>query len=402
MPLVLALNPGSNSLKFEVIEVAADQRYASAGRKLVSGSVENIGKLPELQLLAGREVERKESVDARDFAEACRAAESWLGKNKPQEIAHVDLIAIRVVHGADKFDRAVIWNKQVEGAVRELEELAPLHNKSSLEVAQGAREAFRDVPIAATFDTAFHRTIPDHTGLYAIPLELSEKYRIRRYGFHGPSHRYQLERYAQVKGREPEELNLVTTHLEGGSSATAIQKGKSIDNTMGFTPLEGLMMGTRSGDVDPSLIEFLCRKENLSVKEVLTLLNKKSGLLGVSGESLDTRVLMKHFDSNPRVRLAMEMFAYRVRKAIGGYLALLGGANAVIFGGGIGEDTPWVRERVSEGLAWCGLKLDSARNRETVLKEGRISTDDSSLEAYVMPVEEGLQIAHECVKAMQA
>ena len=400
MPRVLAFNPGSNSLKFEVIDVADDQRFASEGKKLVSGSIEDIGKKSQLQVFAGREVESKEAVDAGDFSRACHAAAEWMRKHKSGEVESIDLIAIRVVHGADRYDRAVMLDEQVERTIQELEELAPLHNKNSLLVARGAREAFgRNIPAALTFDTAFHRSIPEYAALYAIPRELSEKHKIRRYGFHGPSHRYQMEHYARVKGRQIDSLNLVTTHLESGCSATAIRQGKSIDNTMGLTPLEGLMMGTRSGDVDPSLIEFLERKEKIDTSEVMTLLNKKSGLLGVSGESLDTRVLMKKIDSNPQVRLAMEMFAYRVRKAVGAYLAALGGADAVIFGGGIGEDTPWVRERVCEGLEWCGLRLDAKRNQEVIYKEGRISTDDSTLEAYVIPVEEGLQIAHECAIA---
>jgi acetate kinase len=262
------------------------------------------------------------------------------------------------------------------------------------------RKRLPNAPIYGVFDTAFHRTIPDHAALYAIPFELSEKHLIRRYGFHGTSHRYMLGRYAQLAEKPINECTLVTMHLESGCSVTAIRNGRSIDNTMGMTPLEGLMMGTRSGDGDPSLIPFLMREEQLEVDEVMTMLNKKSGLLGVSGESLDTRVLMEHYDTNPRVRLAMEMFSYRVLKAVGAHLAALGGADAVIFGGGIAENTRLVRSRIADGLRWCGLELDPQANDILIDIEGRLSTEDSPLQAWVIPVEEGLQIAHECCHAI--
>jgi acetate kinase len=258
------------------------------------------------------------------------------------------------------------------------------------------------VPIYGVFDTAFHRTIPDHAALYAIPLELSQKHLIRRYGFHGISHRYLLERYAHLAARPVTECNLVTMHLESGCSVTAIRNGKSIDNTMGFTPLEGLMMGTRSGDVDPAIIPFLIREEHMKLDEVMTLLNRKSGLLGVSGESLDTRVLMQHYDTVPRVNLAMEMFSYRVRKAVGAGLAALGRADAVIFGGGIAENTVLVRNRVGEGLRCFGLEIDPVANETLIDIEGRLSTLESPLQAWVILVEEGLQIAHECARAQLA
>ena len=229
-----------------------------------------------------------------------------------------------------------------------------------------------------------------------LPRDLADKHRIRRYGFHGISHRYLLERYAHLVGKTPAACNVVSLHLESGCSATAVREGKSIDNTMGLTPLEGLMMGTRSGDVDPSLIPLLMREEGMQIDEVMTLLNKKSGLLGVSGESPDTRILMEHYDSNPRAKLAMDMFAYRVRKAVGSLLAALGSTEAIIFGGGIGENTKFVREQVCAGLFSSGLEIDAEANARLIDIEGKLSTETSRIAAWVIPTEEGMQIAHQC------
>jgi acetate kinase len=249
-----------------------------------------------------------------------------------------------------------------------------LHNKSSIEVLPPLREKLRGLRIYGVFDTAFHRTIPEHAALYAIPLDLAKRHQIRRYGFHGISHRYLLERYAFLAGKEPNECNIVSTHLESRCSVTAVYQGKSVDNTMGLTPLEGLMMGTRSGEVDPSLIPFLMQEEKMSVDEVMTLLNKKSGLLGVSGDSLDTRTLMKHYESDPRVKLAIHMFACRVRKAVGAYFAALGCGEALIFGGGIAENNRLVRQYVCEGLCSFGLEMDHHANETLIDIEGRLST----------------------------
>jgi acetate kinase len=275
-----------------------------------------------------------------------------------------------------------------------------LHNKSSLELIEPIRHKLGEVPLYAVFDTAFHRTIPDVAGLYAIPNDLAEKHGIRRFGFHGTSHRYMLERAARLLGKAPQEVNLVTMHLESGCSATAIARGKSVDNTMGFTPLEGLMMGTRSGDVDPSLIPFLAREEHQEIDEVMTMLNKKSGLFGISEKSLDTRVLMQVYGKDPKVTLAMDMFSYRVSKAVGAYLCVLGGADAIVFGGGISENTPLIRERVCASLRWCGLEIDTVKNQTLIDAEGKLSSDRSRLQALVVLTEEGLQIAHECSRAL--
>jgi acetate kinase len=255
-----------------------------------------------------------------------------------------------------------------------------------------------DVPAVAVFDTGFHRTLPDRASIYAIPWELTRRYGIRRYGFHGISHNYLMLRYAELTRTPVEQTNIISLHLEGGSSATAVVAGKSIDTSMGFTPLEGLVMGTRSGDVDPALVAFLALQEKVDVRVVEEWLNKKSGLLGVSGRSQDTRVLVQHAAEDERTELALDIFAYRVRKYIGAYLAATGGVAAVVFGGGIGENTPDVRRRICAGLEWLGLEFDPERNAATVDREGKITRDGSRLEAYVIPTKEALMIAHEALR----
>jgi acetate kinase len=396
---VLVMNPGGNSLKAEVISCSSTQQLASEGRKLVSVILEGIGKTPCLSVLQGKETVHTEPMEAKDYGEAAASMLCWLEEEKRIAPRDIQCVGVRVVHGGRRFTKAARITAEVEHEIFEFERLAPLHNKNSLELLGPIRRRLRDTPLYAVFDTAFHRTIPDVASLYAIPADVAEKHDIRRFGFHGTSHRYMLERAAQLLGKHPQELHLVTLHLENGCSATAIAKGKSVDNTMGFTPLEGLMMGTRSGDVDPALIPFLMREEQMKVDEVMTLLNKQSGLLGISEKSLDTRVLMKEYGKDPRVTLAMDMFSYRVVKAVGAYVCALGGADAIVFGGGISENTPLVRERVCASLRWCGLEMDTEKNSTLIDREGELSTDGSGLKAIVVLTEEGLQIAHECIEA---
>jgi len=304
-----------------------------------------------------------------------------------------------VVHGGDRFTAPMRIDDEVIAGIEALKELAPLHNQPAVSVIRASRNKL-GIPMVAVFDTVFHRTIPDRAKFYAIPPDLAERHKIYRYGFHGISHQYLTQRYAQIVGKFNESVNIITLHLESGCSTTAIQAGKSIDTSMGFTPLEGLMMGKRSGDIDPAIVGYLARKEKVEVSEVEEWLNKKSGLLGLSGVSHDTRELMQQLD-NERVRIAMEVFCYRIRKYIGAYLAVLNGAEAIIFGGGISENTAFVREQVCEGFEWCGLKLDRDRNQKTIDCEGRISTDDSRLHAYVIPAEEGLMIAQEAMRCIR-
>ncbi|HZP07494.1 MAG TPA: acetate/propionate family kinase [Terracidiphilus sp.] len=404
---ILVFNPGSNSLKAGLVACGEKQSSASEGQKLVEVILEGIGKEPKLSVYEGKKIASTTPVPAENFREAAQSILTWLDEQVREEhsdwsLGSVKGVGVRVVHGGGNFTKPTEITEKVGQQIVALGKWAPLHNQHSAEILAPLRSRFAHVPIYAVFDTTFHRTIPLKAALYGIPYELSRKHAIRRYGFHGISHRYLLERYAKIVGKQPSELNLVTTHLESGCSITAIARGQSVDNTMGLTPLEGLMMGTRCGDVDPALIPFLAKAEHLEIEQVMTLLEKQSGLLGVSGKSLDTRVLMRDYDTNSRVQLAMEMFAYRVVKAIGAHLAALGGAHAVIFGGGIAENTPLVRERVCEALRWCGLEMHREQNRLLIDIEGRLSTEDSPIQAYVIPVEETLQIAHECSQVVAA
>jgi acetate kinase len=284
-------------------------------------------------------------------------------------------------------------------AIESLVELAPLHNGPSLAAIRAAREVLNSsVPMVAVFDTAFHSTLPEHAAQYAIPKDLADRHGIRRYGFHGIAHRYMTERYAAITGTSVERVKLVTLQLGNGCSATAVRDGLSVDTSMGFTPLEGLMMGTRSGNIDPFLVGFLSRQENVDVAEVERWLNTRSGLRGVSGISRDVRELLEaEARGETRAALALEMFCYQIRKYIGAYIAALGGTDAVVFGGGIGENAPQVRARICADMDWCGLMLDLERNTRTIGFEDRISTKDSSVHAYVVSVDEEMMIAYDTV-----
>jgi acetate kinase len=277
--------------------------------------------------------------------------------------------------------------------IEQLQELAPVHNRAALSVIRTSRDRIGNkLPMIAVFDTVFHRSIPDEAALYPIPQEIARRHKIRRYGFHGLSHRYLATRYAQLARQRLSECTLITLHLEGGSSAAAIRNGTSVDTSMGFTPLEGLMMGTRTGDLDPAIVPYLMEKENLDREGVETFLNKKCGLLGVSGVTADTRELREHMDQRP-VRLALAMFSYRVRKYVGAYLAGLCGASAIVVGGGIGENTPSVREQIFKDFGWCGAKFDRERNNQVIDREGCITTPDSALPIWVIPTREAAVIA---------
>jgi acetate kinase len=397
--IVLVVNPGGNSLKVQLVRCNRAQAHASEGVTLASVAVEAIATDPKFLVYEDKKIVRSDRVQAAGYAEAL---ENILARLELQPglrdfpLSTIDCVGVRVVHGGPNLTAPVEITPRVEQEISALERLAPLHNKSSVEVLTPLRRQFSHAPIFGVFDTAFHRTIPDYASTYAIPLDLSAKHQIHRYGFHGISHRYMLERYAHLVGKPVDQCSIVTMHLESGCSVSAIRKGKSIDNTMGLTPLEGLMMGTRSGDIDPSVVSLLMQEEAMSIEEVMTLFNKKSGLLGVSEISLDTRLLMPHYDTDPKVKLAMDMFCYRVLKSVGAYVAALGGAEAIVFGGGIAENNRLVRDVIGNGLRWCGLQIDRAANEKLIDLEGRLSTIDSPIQAWVIPAEEGLQIAHEC------
>jgi acetate kinase len=403
---ILVLNAGSASLKFEVITIPELPPAADKQCKLVSGTVEGIGKQATFSLLENKETIHQEMISAANYDEATRHVLDWLDRWRLQNPAtrhQLHAVSHRIVHGGDHFTQPVVIDANVIAGIEELEDLAPLHNAPALECIRAARDALgNNMPMIAVFDTVFHRTIPPRADNYGLPWEIARRHHIRRYGFHGISHEYLAQQYARITNTPIENLNVVTLHLESGCSACAVRHGKSVDTSMGFTPLEGLMMGMRSGDIDPSIVGYLMRKEQVCVDKVEEWLNKESGLLGVSGRSHDTRELVRLIDTDERANLALEIFCYRIRKYIGAYLAALGSAQAIIFGGGIGENTPFVRARVLEEFDWFGLTLDPARNEQMINREGRITTDSSRLHAYVIPVEEGLLIADQTIKCLKA
>lgn len=402
---ILTLNAGSNSLKFEIVAAepaaGADVSEIRFGSSLIAGAYDDIGKeRSAFSLQQNKRVTDKEEIEIRDHGHATELLFEWIKRGGAREhgirnLANVEQIGHRVVHGADLFDGPARLTGEVVRQIESLEDLAPLHNASALEVIHAAQAQVGDrLPMIAVFDTVFHRTIPEQAAFYPLPPDLTRRNKIRRYGFHGISHRYLMIRYAQITQRPLNKVNLITLHLEGGSSAAAIQGGKSIDTSMGFTPLEGLMMGTRCGDIDPAIVTYLARKESMDAARIEKFLNKECGLLGVSGISADTRELCKHL-SEDRVNLAVNLFCYRVRKYIGAYLAALQGAEAIVAGGGISENTPVVRERIFDGFGWCGAVFDRDRNRNVVDREGMITTAGSSLPIWVIPTQEGLMIAKE-------
>ena len=303
MPNILTLNPGSNSLKADVVEVRSEQRFGCESETRTSAMVENIGKdkPATFSVMHGRETAESHDVEAKSFTDATGELMGWLREQAGVHGAtyeDVDLAAVRVVHGGDRFERPVIVDASVEREIESLQRFAPLHNARSLEVIRALRKHAPDMKIAAGFDTSFYRRMPEIAWRYPLPPELADKHRIRRYGFHGFSHRSLLERYALETKRPLGEIRLVSLHLESGCSATAIRDGIAVDNSMGLTPLEGLMMGTRSGSVDPAIVQVLVEQVGLDVDGAIEVLNKKSGLMGVSGISLDTRVLMKQLDQS--------------------------------------------------------------------------------------------------------
>jgi acetate kinase len=397
---ILVINCGSSTLKFQLIEGDGD---SAAGRqRLARGVVDRIGGRAVLEFASDGGESHRETAAVADHDEATRRALAWL-ESAGLLAGGLDGVGHRVVHGGDRFVDPTLVDENVLKAIEALTDLAPLHNAPSLKSIRAARAVLgAGVPMVAAFDTAFHRTVPERASRYAIPLELADKHRIRRYGFHGLAHRYMAERYAAMTATPLERVKLVTLQLGNGCSATAIEGGRSVDTSMGFTPLEGLMMGTRSGDVDPSLAGYLARREGVDIEEVEAWLNTRSGLLGVSGRSSDMRELLEaEAAGDERAALAVDMFCYRVRKYVGAYLAALSGADAVVFGGGIGENAPLVRARICAGTGWCGLTLDEARNARTIGSESRISADDARVHAYVIPVDEASIIASDTARCLR-
>ena len=403
---ILVLNAGSSSLKFQLIRTDAERMASDSDERLARGIIDRIGGEAVLDFQAGRNESSRRAMPIRDHRAAFETVVQWLiDEHSGVEISgldEIDAVGHRVVHGGERFTHSMLLDESGLRGIEETIDLAPLHNPHNLKGIQAARLALGPkIPQAAVFDTSFHATLPEHAYLYAIPYSLYRRHKVRRYGFHGTSHRYVAYRYRKLTGTTRENTRLITLHLGNGCSACAIAGGDSVDTSMGFTPLEGLVMGTRAGDMDPAIIEFIAGKEGLSIAEVDTLLNKQSGLLGVSGLTHDMRDLLaeerEHGDR--RARLAIEIFCYRVRKYIGAYLAAMGGADAVIFAGGIGENSAEIRARIVAGMEWAGLTLDPAANeRTTGGAEGRISREGGALAAWVIPTDEELLIARDTAR----
>jgi len=312
----------------------------------------------------------------------------------------ISAVGHRVVHGAEKFSESTIITEEVEATIKECFPLAPLHNPPNFMGISACKHILPDIPHVAVFDTAFHQAMPEHAYLYAIPYNLYKEHSIRRYGFHGTSHRYVANRAAQLLGQSLKLLKIITCHLGNGCSIAAVSKGKSVDTSMGLTPLEGLVMGTRSGDIDPALVFFLMEKLGMTYQQVDNLLNKESGLLGLSGNSRDVRDLIGASENGDRQsKLALTIFCYRVKKYIGAYAAAMGGLDAVIFTAGIGENAIQIREDIFEGLEFMGIELDSEKNKSEE-SEKFINTENSKVKILVVPTNEELLIARDTIEVV--
>jgi len=407
---VLVLNCGSSSVKFQFITTDLEQINDNSDRRLARGNIERIGGEAIVTLEAtGHESERT-TAPLRDTRAAVELIIRWAcseesGITEIQSIADIHAVGHRVVHGGERFTHSVVITDEVLRGIEDCIDLAPLHNPTNIKGILAAREVFGNgLPEVAVFDTAFHQTLPEHAYLYAIPYQLYRRHRIRRYGFHGTSHRYVAYRYRHLRGISREQTNLISLHLGNGCSIAAIRAGDSVDTSMGLTPLEGLVMGTRSGDLDPAIVDFVVAKEGLNAHEVETLLNKQSGLLGISGLTNDMRELLAEARENNdrRARLAIEIFCYRARKYIGAFLAAVGGADAIVFTGGVGENSAEIRTMICSGLEWMGVELNADRNASHCGGyEGTISKDSSRLAVYVIPTDEELLIARDTVRCVR-
>lgn len=400
---VLVLNVGSSSLKFQLIGTDAERIEANRDTRLAGGAVERIGGEAVISLGArGRDAQRT-VAPLRSLAAAVEHVSSWLVSDEADagiaSLGEIEAVGHRVVHGGEHFARSQRVDEAVLHALDELVELAPLHNPHNIAGIRAAARVFGSgVPQVAVFDTAFHQTLPEVAFLYALPYQLYRRYKVRRYGFHGTSHRYVAHRFRQVTGRARESTRLITLHLGNGASACAIRGGDSVDTSMGFTPLEGLMMGTRAGDLDAAILDFVANKEGLTLSQVELMLNKQSGLLGLSGLTADMRELLNEIAEHDdrRARLAVDVFCYRARKYLGAYLAVLDGADAIVFAGGIGENAAEVRARICSGFEWLGITIDAAANASLVNgAEGRFSGPNSRVELWVIPTDEELLIARD-------
>jgi acetate kinase len=402
---ILVLNSGSSSLKFQLIETSPEQIENNADRLLAGGSVEKIGTSEAI--VTYRVPGRPDSKFIAEILEHQQAVQTALQTMTGAEsrvigsVEEIEGVGHRVVHGGEHFAASTLIDDEavrlIEGAI----ELAPLHNPANLKGYYAARLALPESKHAAVFDTAFHQTLTPRAYLYGLPYILYKRHGIRRYGFHGTSHRYVRYRFAQLHGTAGKQAKLITCHLGNGCSVCAIDGGKSVDTSMGFTPLEGLIMGTRAGDVDTAAVLHVMAKEDLKLYEISSLLNKHSGLYGLSGISNDMRTLLEERErGSERAAETIDVFCYRVKKYFGAYLAALNGADAIVFTGGIGENAPAIRAQICENLDALGIKIDPASNEAAVGKEQRISPEGAATEVWVIPTNEELLIARDTLRCI--
>jgi acetate kinase len=400
--IILVLNNGSSSLKFQLVALTEGEE-----RVLALGQVERIGGEAVISLRTGAQ-SSKHTAPLRDTTSALHymlkklqdRREDLDGFKGPQDISAV---GHRVVHGGERFLASVLITPEVMAELEDNIELAPLHNPANLKGIRAMWEILgEDRPQVAVFDTAFHASIPEKAWLYALPYSMYRRHKVRRYGFHGTSYAYVLRRYQELTGASESASNLIIFHLGNGCSAVAIKEGRSIDTSMGMTPTEGLVMGSRSGDVDPSVIEMIATKEGLSFSEMQAVLNRNSGLLGISGITSDMRDLLAEADEHQdrRALLAIDIFCYRARKYLGAYLAAIGPIQAVLFCGGIGENSPHIRQGILDGLDHLGIHLDAARN-DNVPSDGLISKPKSPIEVRVIPTNEEIMIVRETLRLVK-
>ncbi len=396
---VLVLNSGSSSLKYQIIDT-------SSGESLIRGLVDRIGL--NLSIIKQKRYDGNVYEVEKEIISHSVAIEMVLKLIVDKQhgvlmsIGEIDAVGHRVVHGGEKFSRSVLIDDNVIKAIEEYSEIAPLHNPYNLRGINAAMKALPSVPQVAVFDTAFHQTLPEIAYIFPIPYIFYEKYKIRRYGFHGTSHYYVSKRSCEILSRNINDFSVITCHLGNGSSISAVKNGKSIETSLGFSTIAGVMMGTRSGDFDPYVILKIMEKEELTIDQAVSLLTKHSGLLGVSGVSSDMREIKNASkNGNRRAELAFKMFCYTIKKFIGAYSAVLEGPDAIVFTAGIGENDPDVRELSLSGMEYMGIKIDKVKNNSCFGKEMVISTDDSKVKVLVIPTNEELVIAEDVVKIIK-
>jgi acetate kinase len=392
MAKVIAINAGSSSLKFQLFEMPSEN-------VITKGLIERIGLKDSIFNITVNGEKIQETIDIPDHEVAVKMLLDKLTTlGIIASLSEIEGIGHRVVHGGEEFNDSILITDEVMEKIQELSELAPLHNPANITGIQAFKRVLPDVPAVAVFDTAFHQTMPESSFLYSLPYEYYEKYGIRKYGFHGTSHKYVSQRAAELLGRPVEQLRLISCHLGNGASIAAIEGGKSIDTSMGFTPLAGVTMGTRSGNIDPALIPYIMEKTGQSVEEVLDVLNKKSGMLGVTGFSSDLRdIEIQAKQGNNRAQLALDVFANRIHKYIGSYASRMYGVDAIIFTAGIGENSDVIRENVLKGLEFMGVYWDPALNKVRG-EEAFINYPHSPVKVIIIPTNEEVMIARDVVR----